>query len=126
MCPFMFCLLLNFCNFFERRNMEQRKLKIYVNGDMKESQLPTGSIIYNTNFFNCINVDQYSPSDKNYIEVSYENMPLKEKNFLCGLMFIEPYSFYKEAVEYIFAPYNRFVVKGFKKIGGANVMQLQC
>lgn len=126
LCPFMLCLLLNFCNFFEQRNMESRQLKIYLDGDVDESLLSPGDIVYNTNFFNCINVDEYNVSSKNYILVDYNYIPLREKSFLCNLLFIEPYSFYKEAVEYIFAPYSRFVVKGIKKTGGVKVIELRC
>jgi len=122
----MFCLLLNFCNFFEQRVMESRQLKIYLDGDVDESMLAPGNIVYNTNFFNCINLNDYSVSSKNYILVDYEYVPLREKNFLCSLLFIEPYSFYKEAVEYIFAPYSRFVVRGIERVGGVKVIHLRC
>jgi hypothetical protein len=51
--------------------MQKRKLKIYLDGNIDESTLVKGRIIYNTNFFNCINNDEYSQSTKNYILIDY-------------------------------------------------------
>lgn len=89
---------------------------------MDESLLAPGNVVYNTNFFNCINFNEYNVSTKNYILVEYQCVPLREKSFLSSLLFIEPYSFYKEAVEYIFAPFSRFVVKGVRRVGGVKVV----
>lgn len=50
----------------------------------------------------------FNDSKKDYILVEYEYTPLSDYSFYSSLLFIEPYSFYKEDVEYIFAPYEKF------------------
>lgn len=70
-------------------------------------------MLYNTNFFNCITLDRFSESKRDYILVEVEKGvgSMSNGEFFSSLLHIEPYSFYKEDVEFVFAPYSKFIVE---------------